>query len=92
MRNALELLIMKAEGNPKVKAILFNVNLQITLPKDVAQGVLDAVEARKPNLLMLGVIRGTGAERAFKMLEKTPVKLCRDAKEAKSLLVSQLGR
>lgn len=92
MRNALELILMKAERDPKVKAVLFNINLQITPPEAAAQGILDVLSERKPNLLIVGVVRGTGAEKSLEMLSQSPVKLCRDAMEAINLLVKELGR
>jgi succinyl-CoA synthetase beta subunit len=97
IKNALDLLMMKAEFDTNVKAILFNVNLQITIPEDLAQGIKDVVESRmhqirQSNILLIGVIRGTGAERDSALLEMTPVIICRDAREAINMLISQLGR
>jgi succinyl-CoA synthetase beta subunit len=91
MRKAFELLLIKAKSDPRVKAILFSISLQITPAEAAANGIFDVAKDDKSKLFIAGAIHGTEAEKAKEILKETKVKLCSDAKEAIELIAKNVG-
>jgi succinyl-CoA synthetase beta subunit len=72
-RDAIELVIKKAERDPRVKSILLAFSLSISLPEDAAGGVLDALADRRPRVPIFAVVHGTRAELGEEMLRSAGV-------------------
>jgi len=74
IENALDLLLMKADVDRDVKAILFAFWFMISPAEEVTEGFLKVLAKRKPKIPIIGVIQGVGADRAIKILEKAGIK------------------
>lgn len=72
-KDAISLVIKKAEADSKVKAILLAFSLSISLPEDAAGGVLDALSERRPRVPIYAVVHGTRAEVGEEMLRSAGV-------------------
>ena len=72
-RDALELVMKKAERDSRIKSILLAFSLSLSLPEDAAGGVLDALAARKPRVPIFAVVHGTRAELAEEMLRSAGI-------------------
>ena len=81
-RDALTLVMKKAEQDPRVKSILLAFSLSISLPEDAAGGVLDAVAARKPRVPIFAVVHGTRAEVGEEMLRSAGIEVFPSVQEA----------
>ena len=74
VENALDLLLMKANSDPDVKVIFFAFWFMISPAEEVVEGFLNVIAKRKPQIPIIGVIQGVGADRAVEILEKAGVK------------------
>lgn len=92
MRNAFELLMLKADSDSTMRSVLFNINLQITSAEEAAQGIADVFGTKNTRVLVAGVIHGTEAEKAADLLKNTGIKLCSDAREAIEIIKQHLGQ
>jgi succinyl-CoA synthetase beta subunit len=72
-RDAISLVLKKAEGDPKVKSILLAFSLSISLPEDAAGGVLDALAEKKSRVPVFAVVHGTRSELGEQMLRSAGV-------------------
>lgn len=72
-KDAISLVIKKAESDRRVKAILLAFSLSISLPEDAAGGVLDALAERRPRVPIFAVVHGTRAELGEQMLRSAGV-------------------
>ncbi len=81
-RDALSLVIKKAESDPRVKSILLAFSLSISLPEDAAGGVLDALAERKPRVPIFAVVHGTRAELGEQMLRSAGISVFPSIDEA----------
>jgi len=81
-RDALTLVMKKAEQDPRVRSILLAFSLSISLPEDAAGGVLDAVAARPPRVPIFAVVHGTRAEVGEEMLRSVGIKVFPSIQEA----------
>lgn len=81
-RDALSLVIKKAESDPKVKSILLAFSLSISLPEDAAGGVLDALAEGKPCVPIFAVVHGTRAELGEEMLRSAGISVFPSIDEA----------
>ncbi|MCL4371496.1 MAG: succinate--CoA ligase subunit beta, partial [Chloroflexi bacterium] len=81
-RDALSLVIKKAESDPRVKSILLAFSLSISLPEDAAGGVLDALAERKPRVPIFAVVHGTRAEVGEQMLRSAGISVFPSIDEA----------
>ncbi|MGE5618869.1 MAG: succinate--CoA ligase subunit beta [Sphingomonadaceae bacterium] len=81
-KDALTLVMKKAEQDPKVKSILLAFSLSISLPEDAAGGVLDAVAEMKPRVPIFAVVHGTRAEVGEEMLRSVGISTFRSIQEA----------
>ncbi|MGQ9459766.1 MAG: succinate--CoA ligase subunit beta [Candidatus Bathyarchaeaceae archaeon] len=70
VENALDVLLMKKD----VKAILFAFWFMVSPAEEVTEGFLNIMTKRKPQIPIIGVIQGVGANRAIKILEKIGIK------------------
>jgi len=73
VENALDLLLMKANLDPDVKAIFFAFWFMISPAEEVTKGFLNVISNRKPQIPIIGVIQGVGADRAVGILEKAGI-------------------
>lgn len=92
IRNAFELLMLKADSDPRMSSVLFNINLQITSAEEAAQGIADVFGTKNTRMLVAGVIHGTEAEKAVDLLRNTGIKLCTDAREAIEIIRQHSGQ
>jgi len=74
VENALDLLLMKAESDPDVKAIFFAFWFMISPAEEVTEGFLNVLAKRKPRIPIIGVIQGVAADRAAEILERAGIK------------------
>lgn len=81
-KDALTLVLKKAERDPKVKSILLAFSLSISLPEDAAGGVLDALAERRPRVPIFAVVHGTRAELGEEMLKSAGVRVFPSIQEA----------
>ncbi len=81
-RDALRLVLKKAEWDKRVKSILLAFSLSISLPEDAAGGVLDALAERKPRVPIFAVVHGTRAEVGEAMLRSVGVSVFPTIQEA----------
>lgn len=81
-RDAISLVIKKAERDPRVKSILLAFSLSISLPEDAAGGVLDALAESKPRVPIFAVVHGTRAELGEQMLRSAGVSVFPSIDEA----------
>jgi succinyl-CoA synthetase beta subunit len=81
-KDALTLVLKKAEMDPKVKSILLAFSLSISLPEDAAGGVLDALAEFKPRVPIFAVVHGTRAELGEEMLQSAGVHVFPSIQEA----------
>ncbi|MHB0871720.1 MAG: succinate--CoA ligase subunit beta [Chloroflexota bacterium] len=81
-RDALTLVMKKAEQDRKVKSILLAFSLSISLPEDAAGGVLDAVAERPPRVPIFAVVHGTRAEVGEEMLRSVGISTFGSIQEA----------
>lgn len=81
-REALTLVLKKAERDPRVKSILLAFSLSISLPEDAAGGVLDALAERKPRVPVFAVVHGTRADVGEEMLRSAGVSVHSSIQEA----------
>ena len=81
-RDALRLVMKKAERDRKVKSILLAFSLSISLPEDAAGGVLDALAESKPRVPIFAVVHGTRAELGEEMLRSAGVSVFPSIQEA----------
>ena len=81
-KDALTLVLKKAEQDPKVKSILLAFSLSISLPEDAAGGVLDALAERKPRVPIFAVVHGTRAELGEEMLRSAGIHVFPSIQEA----------
>jgi succinyl-CoA synthetase beta subunit len=81
-RDAISLVIKKADQDPRVKSILLAFSLSISLPEDAAGGVLDALVERKPRVPIFAVVHGTRAELGEQMLRSAGVSVFSSIDEA----------
>jgi succinyl-CoA synthetase beta subunit len=81
-RDAVNLVIKKAERDPRVKSILLAFSLSISLPEDAAGGVLDALADRRPRVPIFAVVHGTRAELGEEMLRSAGVQVFPSIQEA----------
>lgn len=72
-KDAISLVIKKAESDPKVKSILLAFSLSISLPEDAAGGVLDALAEMRPRVPIFAVVHGTRAELGEEMLRSAGI-------------------
>ena len=72
-KDALTLVLEKAEQDRRVRSILLAFSLSISLPEDAAGGVLDALVERPPRVPIFAVVHGTRAEVAEKMLRSAGI-------------------
>ncbi len=73
VENALDLLLTKANLDPDVKAIFFAFWFMISPAEEVTKGFLNVITNRKPQIPIIGVIQGVGADRAVGILEKAGI-------------------
>lgn len=71
---ALDLLLMKADSDPDVKAIFFAFWFMITPAQEVIEGFINVIAKRKPQIPIIGVIQGVAADRAAEILEKAGIR------------------
>ena len=81
-KDALGLVMKKAEQDPRVRSILLAFSLSISLPEDAAGGVLDAVAARKPKVPIFAVVHGTRAGVGEEMLRSAGIEVFPSIQEA----------
>ena len=81
-RDALSLVMRKAEQDPRVKSILLAFSLSISLPEDAAGGVLDAVAEQAPRVPIFAVVHGTRAEVGEEMLRSAGIRVFPSIQEA----------
>ncbi|MFQ5917881.1 MAG: ADP-forming succinate--CoA ligase subunit beta [Candidatus Binatia bacterium] len=81
VKNALDLLLMKADSDPDVKAIFFAFWFMISPAEAVTEGFLNVIAQKKPRIPIIGVIQGVAADRAAKILEKVGIKCYPTIKE-----------
>jgi len=74
VERSLDLLLMKADSDPDVKAIFFAFWFMISPAEEVTKGFLNVLAKRKPKIPMVGVIQGVGAERAVEILNNAGIK------------------
>ncbi len=72
-RDAISLVIKKAESDRRVKSLLLAFSLSISLPEDAAGGVLDALAEKRPRVPIFAVVHGTRAELGEEMLRSAGV-------------------
>jgi succinyl-CoA synthetase beta subunit len=73
VENALDLLLMKANLDTGVKAIFFAFWFMISPAEEVTKGFINVIANRKPQIPIIGVIQGVGADRAVEILEKAGI-------------------
>lgn len=71
--SALDLLLMKADSDPDVKAIFFAFWFMITPAQEVTEGFINVIAKKKPRIPIIGVIQGVAANRAAEILEKAGI-------------------
>jgi succinyl-CoA synthetase beta subunit len=81
VENALDLLLMKANSDPDVKAIFFTFWFMISPAEEVTKGFLNVIAKSKPQIPIIGVIQGVGADRAVEILENAGIKCYPTIKE-----------
>lgn len=74
IEDALDLLLTKADSDQDVKAIFFAFWFMISPAEEVTEGFLKIIAKRKPQIPIIGVIQGVGADRAIEVLEKAGIK------------------
>lgn len=74
IENALDLLLTKADSDQDVRAIFFAFWFMISPAEEVTEGFLKVIAKRKPQIPIIGVIQGVGADRAIEILEKAGVR------------------
>jgi succinyl-CoA synthetase beta subunit len=81
-KDAISLVMKKAEQDNRVKSILLAFSLSISLPEDAAGGVLDALAERKPRVPIFAVVHGTRSELGEEMLRSAGVSVFPSIQEA----------
>ncbi len=81
-KDALTLVLKKAERDPQVKSILLAFSLSISLPEDAAGGVLDALAERGSRVPIFAVVHGTRAELGEEMLRSAGIHVLPSIQEA----------
>lgn len=81
-RDALTLVMKKADGDPRVKSILLAFSLSISLPEDAAGGVLDALAERRARVPIFAVVHGTRADVGEEMLRSAGIRTFSSIQEA----------
>jgi succinyl-CoA synthetase beta subunit len=74
VENAFDLLLMKADADPDVKAIFFAFWFMISPAEVATKGFLNVIAKKSPRIPIIGVIQGVAADRAAEILEKAGVK------------------
>ncbi|MCS7139656.1 MAG: acetate--CoA ligase family protein [Candidatus Nezhaarchaeota archaeon] len=74
VENALDLLLMKAERDRDVKVIFFAFWFMISPAEETTKGFLNAISKRRPQIPIIGVIQGVGAQQAAETLRKAGIK------------------
>ena len=74
VEKSLDLLLMKADSDPDVKAIFFAFWFMISPAEEVTKGFLNVLARRRPKVPIVGVIQGVGAEQAIKILNNAGIK------------------
>jgi len=74
VENALDLLLMKADSDPDVKAIFFAFWFMISPAEAVTEGFLNVIAKKRPRIPIIGVIQGVAADRAAEILGKGGIK------------------
>jgi succinyl-CoA synthetase beta subunit len=87
IENAIDLLLMKADSDPDVKAIFFALWFMISPAEEAIKGFLNFIAKRKPQIPMIGVIQGVGANHAVRVLEGAGVKCYPTIKEGIEAIV-----
>ncbi len=95
MKDALTLLLKKAERETKVKAILVNIRFMISPPDAMVKGFMDAIEEKKDvDVPIVLVVRGRKryVEKAKKLLKGSNIDLFTDVKEGVKAATEQPSR
>ncbi len=95
MKDALTLLLKKAEKESKVKAILVNIRFMISPPDAMVKGFMDAIEEKKDvDVPIVLVVRGRKryVEKAKELLKGSNIDLFTDIKEGIRAATEQPSR
>ena len=74
VEKALDLLLIKAKKDKTVKAIFFAFWFMISPAEEVKEGFLRIISEKKPQIPIIGVIQGVGAQRASTILNQAGIK------------------